>query len=144
MSMLKHDSGENSLSERKIINSPNAPGAIGPYSHSVRFGNLLFISGQLGINPAEGKMVEGGVEAQTLQAMKNLSAILESADSSLKQILKTTLFIKNMDDFPKINKIYGEFFPDEPPARSTLEVARLPLGALFEIEAVAALNEKKQ
>lgn len=127
-------------SKREVINSKKAPKAIGPYSHSIKTGNFVFTSGQLGLNPDDGKLVTGGVEAETHQALKNLASVLESAGSNLGSVLKTTLFVKNMDDFPKINKIYGEFFPENPPARSTVEVARLPMNGLFEIEAIAVID----
>ena len=120
-----------------IIETSNAPSAIGPYSQAIMLDNLIFTSGQLGIDLKTGNLVEGGVEIQTKQAIQNLSAILESAGSSLKYVLKTTLFIANMDDFAIINKIYAEYFTDHKPARSCIQAGRLPKDALFEIEAIA-------
>ncbi len=123
--------------EREIISTEKAPKAVGPYSQAVRAGDLIFASGQVAIDPSTGKLIEGGVAEQTRQALKNLSAVLEAAGSSLAQVVKTTVFLTDMDDFAAMNSVYSEFFPTDPPARSTVEVARLALGALVEIEAVA-------
>jgi len=123
--------------EREIISTEKAPKAVGPYSQAVRAGDFIFASGQVAIDPSTGKLIEGGVAEQTRQALKNLSAVLEAAGSSLAQVVKTTVFLTDMDDFAAMNSVYSEFFPTDPPARSTVEVARLPLGALVEIEAVA-------
>jgi 2-iminobutanoate/2-iminopropanoate deaminase len=112
------------------------PKAAGPYSAGVRYGNLVFCSGQLGIDPDTGKLVEGA-EAQTRQALANLRAILDAAGSSLGNVIKTTVFLKNMADFPTMNAIYAETFGENRPARSTVEVARIALDALVEIEAIA-------
>ena len=121
----------------KPVNSPNAPAAIGPYSHSVLAnGNMQFISGQLGIDPATGKMKET-VEEQAVQAFANLGAILKETDMDYSNIVKTLVFLTDMSDFAEVNKIYATYFPENPPARSAVAVAALPMGAKFEIEAVA-------
>ena len=122
---------------KTIISTKNAPAAIGPYSQGVKLGNLIFTSGQIPADPASGEIVPGGVDTQTRQALKNLEAVLYAAGTKLDNILKTTLFIKNMDDFAAINKIYASFFCADPPARSCIEAARLPKDVLIEIEAVA-------
>lgn len=122
---------------KEIVRTDKAPLAIGPYSQAVKYGNLIFVSGTLGINPATGQLAEGGVENQARQSLENLNAILETAGSSFDKVLKATVFIKDMNDFPKINEIYGEYFTKEQPARSTVEVARLPKDALVEIEVIA-------
>ena len=120
-----------------IINTDRAPAAIGPYSQAVSAGNMLFTSGQLGINPATGNLAEG-VEAQTRQSLENIAAILESAGYARTDVIKTTVFIKDMNDFGTVNRIYSAFFGDHKPARSCVEVARLPKDGLVEIEVVAA------
>jgi 2-iminobutanoate/2-iminopropanoate deaminase len=122
---------------KSIISTNKAPAAIGPYSQAVRLGNLVFTSGQIPADPASGEIVPGGVEIQTRQALKNLEEVLNAAGTKLKNVLKTTLFIKNMDDFLLINEVYAKFFSTEPPARSCVEAARLPKDVLIEIEAVA-------
>ncbi|KAI0714573.1 Endoribonuclease L-PSP/chorismate mutase-like protein [Earliella scabrosa] len=122
-----------------LVSTSNAPGAVGPYSQAVRLGNLLFCSGSLGLDPSTGKMVEGGVEAQATQALKNLKAIVEEGGGELGKVVKTTVFLHNMDDFKAVNAIYAAFFGDHKPARSAVQVARLPLDALFEIEAIVSL-----
>lgn len=120
-----------------IVSTKKAPAAIGPYSQAVRLGNLVFTSGQIPADPASGEIVPGGIEAQARQVLKNLGEVLSASGASLDNVLKTSLFIKNMDDFALINKIYAEFFNNEPPARSCVEVARLPKDVLIEMEAVA-------
>ncbi len=125
---------------RKIIATENAPKAIGPYSQAVQVAGFLYTAGQLGLDPGSGDMVDGGVEAQTRRALENLRAILETAGSSLAQVVKTTVFLKNMNDFAAMNAVYATFFPQEPPARSAVEVARLPKEALVEIEAIARVG----
>ncbi|HRI55984.1 MAG TPA: Rid family detoxifying hydrolase [Anaerolineae bacterium] len=125
---------------RQIIATPDAPAAIGPYSQAVSTGALVFTAGQLGLNPATGKLAEG-VEAQARQAMANLAAILAAAGSSLDRVVKTTIFLQNLSDFAAVNAIYGAAFSATPPARSTVQVAALPLGGLVEIEAIALVGE---
>ena len=124
---------------RTIISTDKAPGAIGPYSQAVKTETMVFVSGQLALEPASGNIVTGGIKAETRQAMQNLKRILEAAGSSLENVVKTTLFIKDMNDFPMINEVYGEFFQNDPPARACVEVARLPKDANVEIEAVGLL-----
>ena len=119
-----------------IINTDKAPAAIGPYSQAIRIEDMLFTSGQLGIDPATGKLADG-VEAQTKQSLKNIEAILESARFTKTDVVKTTVFIKDMDDFAAVNQVYSDFFGDHKPARSCVEVARLPKDGLVEIEVVA-------
>jgi 2-iminobutanoate/2-iminopropanoate deaminase len=126
---------------RQVVSSPAAPKALGPYSHANRLGNLVFCSGQLGLDPASGSIVEGGVQAQTHQALANLSAVLQSANSSLGRVLKTTVFLADMNDFAAMNAVYGEHFPTQPPARTTIAALALPKGALVEIECIAEAVE---
>lgn len=124
-------------SSRSVISTESAPKAVGPYSQAIRAGDFVFTAGQVGINPATGTL-EGDVEVQTRQALENVKAILEAAGTDVSMVVKTTVFLANMDDFATMNSIYAEFFGQSgPPARSTVQVARLPLGALVEIEAVA-------
>ncbi len=121
---------------REIVATAAAPAAIGPYSQGVSTGALIFTAGQIGLNPATGKLAEG-VDAQARQVMANLAAILAAAGSSLDLVVKTTIFLQDMADFAAVNAIYGAAFSVTPPARSTVQVAGLPLGALVEIEAIA-------
>jgi 2-iminobutanoate/2-iminopropanoate deaminase len=123
--------------QRTIISTTKAPAAIGPYSQAVRLGDLIYTAGQIPLVPETGKLIEGGIEEQTHQVMKNLSNILEAAGSDLAHVIKTTLFVTNLGDFAAINQVYGSFFAAEPPARSTVQVSALPLGAKIEIEVVA-------
>lgn len=124
---------------KKIVASDKAPQAIGPYSQAVQFGNLAFFSGQLGINPETGKLAEGGVKAQAEQALKNIKAVLEEARASVDNVLKTTIFITDMDDFQQVNAAYSTVFSKDFPARSCVAVHQLPLNALVEIEIIVAL-----
>lgn len=126
---------------KEIVNTSKAPAAIGPYSQAIKVGNFLFTSGQIPLVPETGKIVEGDVRAQTRQSLKNVKAILEEAGTSLENVVKTTVFIKNMDDFGKINEVYGEFFTEKQPARSCVEVARLPKDVQVEIEVIAMLSK---
>jgi 2-iminobutanoate/2-iminopropanoate deaminase len=123
--------------QRERISTTDAPGAIGPYSQAIATGNFVFCSGQVPLEPASGALVEGDVRAQTRRALENLSGVLNAAGSSLAQVVKTTVFLISMGDFAAMNEVYAEFFPGEPPARSTIAVAELPKGALVEIEAIA-------
>ena len=125
--------------KRTIINTEKAPAAIGPYSQAVKTDTMVFVSGQLAFDPATGNLITDDIKAEARQAMNNLKTILEASDSSLEKVVKTTLFIKNMDDFPLINEVYGEFFTKDFPARACVEVVRLPRDAHFEIEAVGLL-----
>jgi 2-iminobutanoate/2-iminopropanoate deaminase len=123
---------------KEVVIAENAPKAIGPYSVAIRIGGFVFVSGTLGMDPETGDLVTGGIEAQTRKSLENLSSILVSANSSLANVVKTTVFLQNMQEFPLMNAIYAEFFQHDPPARSTVEVAALPKGAAVEIEAVAS------
>lgn len=125
---------------KKIVSTDKAPKAIGPYSQAILAGNLVYTAGQVGLDPETMELVEGGVEAQTRQVLTNLKHVLESVDSGLNFVIKTTVFLQDMGDFAKMNAVYAEFFPENPPARSTVQVAGLPKGALVEIECVALLN----
>jgi 2-iminobutanoate/2-iminopropanoate deaminase len=122
---------------KKVIRSDKAPKAIGPYSVAIRTGDLIFTSGQLGLDPTTGNLVPGGIEAETRQALTNISNVLAEAGSELESVVKTTVFLKDMAEFSKMNTIYAEFFKDNPPARSTVQVAALPRNGTIEIEAVA-------
>lgn len=121
---------------REIVSTTGAPDAIGPYSQAVRAGALLFLSGQIALEPATGQMVEGGIEVQTDRVMRNLQAVVEAAGATMADVLKTSCFLADMSLFPAFNEVYGRFFPAEPPARETVEVARLPKDALVEVSAV--------
>ena len=124
---------------RKIVATDKAPAAIGPYAQAKIIGDLVITSGQIPIDPATGNLVEGDIEAQTKQVFKNLKAVLEAAGSGLDKIVKTTCFMDNMNDFAKMNEVYASFFSGDYPSRSAVEVAKLPKGALIEIEAIAYL-----
>jgi 2-iminobutanoate/2-iminopropanoate deaminase len=126
---------------RQVIHTPHAPAAVGPYSQAIRLGNLVFTSGQIALDPSTGKLVEGDVVAQTHQVMKNLQSVLAAAATDLSQVIKTTVFLQNMGDFPIFNSTYAQYFPGTPPARSTVEVAKLPLGGLVEIECIALIQD---
>jgi 2-iminobutanoate/2-iminopropanoate deaminase len=127
---------------RQVISADHAPRAIGPYSQAIRAGNVLYTSGQLGLDPFSGNLVDGGVEGETRQALVNLSAILTSAGADLSSVLKTTVFLRDINDFSTMNAIYTEFFKDQPPARSAVQVAALPKGMRVEIECIALLIKK--
>ncbi len=122
---------------KEIISTDKAPLAIGPYSQAVKCGNFIFVSGQIPINPSTGELISSDIKMQTSQVLKNLEAILTAAGSSLEKVAKTTLFIKDMDDFSLINEVYANFFKQKFPARSTIEVARLPKDVKIEIDAVS-------
>lgn len=122
---------------REVISTPDAPKAIGPYSQGVRAGGLVFTAGQVAFDPATQQIVDGDISAQTERVMKNLVAILKAADCSLRDVLRCTVFLKNMDDFAAMNAVYGKYFEAPFPARSTVEVARLPKDVLVEIDIIA-------
>jgi 2-iminobutanoate/2-iminopropanoate deaminase len=124
----------------RIISTENAPKAIGPYSQAVVWNGLVFLSGQIPLDAATGQIVDGDIAAQTEQVLKNLQAVLEAAGSSLEKVLKTTVFLKDMGDFPRMNEIYGSFFPENSPARSTVQAARLPKDVQVEIDCIAAIG----
>lgn len=125
---------------KKIVSTDKAPAAIGPYSQAVRIETLVYTAGQVGLDPASSELVAGGIEAQTRQALTNLKHVLEAAGSGLNYVIKSTVFLKDMNDFTAMNQVYAEFFPENPPARSTVAVAGLPKNALVEIETVALLS----
>ncbi|MGE5700217.1 MAG: RidA family protein [Deltaproteobacteria bacterium] len=122
---------------RKTVRTDKAPAAIGPYSQAVRSGGFLFCSGQIPLDPESGKLVEGGIEAQTERVLMNLEAVLAAGGATLAAVVKTTVFLADLADFPAMNAVYGRYFPEDPPARATVQAARLPAGARVEIEAVA-------
>ena len=124
---------------KEIISTPNAPAAIGPYSQAVRAGSLLFVSGQIPLDPASGQLVENTIQAQAARSLENLKAILTQAGGTLDNVVKTTVFLKDMEDFVEMNRVYKTFFEAECPARSAVQVARLPKDVLVEIEAIAVL-----
>ena len=124
---------------KEIISTNKAPAAIGPYSQAVKVGNLLFTSGMIPIDPATNTLVEGGIEVQAERALENVKALLEASGTSLDKVVKTVVFIKNMDDFAKVNEIYAKYFTSDFPARSCVEVARLPKDVLIEMEAIAEI-----
>ena len=129
------------MGTRNVVTAPGAPRPIGPYSVGIHTGEMLFTAGMAGVDPQTGKLVPGGIEAETRQTLQNLAGILEAGGSSLAGVLKTTVFLQDMAEFSKMNAIYGEFFPSDPPARSTVQVAALPLGARVEIEAIGVRSE---
>jgi len=125
---------------KNIIQTDKAPKAIGPYSQAIKTDLMVYTAGQVGMDPSTGELVSGGIEEQTRQALKNLQNILAASGSSFEKVVKTTVFLNDMNDFAKMNAIYAESFPENPPARSTVAVAALPKGALVEIEVVALLS----
>ena len=129
----------NSCTKREVVTCSNAPKAIGPYSVAIATDHLVFVSGQLGIDPISGSIVEGGIQAQTRTALTNLKSVLESAGSSLEQVVKTTVFLTDMAQFAEMNGVYAEFFTSDYPARSAIQVAALPKGGIVEVEAIAVL-----
>ena len=122
---------------KEVVHTEKAPRAIGPYSQAIKSGNLLFTSGQVAIDPATGKLVEGGIKEQTQRVLENLKALLEAAGSDFSRVVKATVFLDDIGSFAQFNEVYGEYFLSEPPARSAFQVAALPLGAMVEIEMVA-------
>lgn len=127
--------------EKNVVTTVQAPKALGPYSQAVRWGNLLFLSGQVGIDPATGKLVEGGVAAQARQAFKNLEAVLAAAGINLRRLLKATVYLKDMSSFQAVNEVYAAHVPPPYPTRAAVAVKELPLGAEVEIEAIAAMTD---
>ena len=128
------------MPSKKIIVTDTAPKAVGPYSQAVQAGDFLFLSGQLALNPQNGEMVGSDIASQTRQVIENIKAVLGAAGGSLDDVVKTTVFLQNMGDFSQMNEIYKQYFGDAPPARSTVEVARLPKNALVEIESIAVME----
>ena len=127
---------------REIIKTEGAPGAIGPYSQAIRAGGFIFASGQIPLDPATGSLVQGGIVEQTEQVMRNVSALLEAAGSGIDRIVKTTVFLADMNDFSAMNEVYGKYFEKNPPARATVQAARLPRDARVEIEVVALAGKE--
>lgn len=127
---------------KRIIHTTHAPAAVGPYSQAVGIGSLVYTAGQIPLDPQTGKMIDGDISAQTERALTNLQAVLEAAGSSLENVIKTTVFLQDMGEFGAMNAVYARFFGENPPARSAVEVAALPLGARVEIEAVATLSQE--
>lgn len=121
---------------KTIISTLDAPKAIGPYSQAVRYGDLLFVSGMLGMDPKTGEMAGADIETQAIRVLENLKAVVEAAGMGLKNILKSTVFLRDMNDFAKFNEIYGRYFPESPPARETVQVAKLPRDAVIEISVI--------
>ncbi len=126
---------------KEIVSTGQAPKAIGPYSQAVVQDGIAYLSGQIPLDPETGQMVEGGIEAQTERVLENLKAVLGACGSSLGQVLKTTVFLLDMGEFPKMNEIYGRYFPEQAPARSTVQAARLPRDARIEIDCIAAVSK---
>ncbi|MGR3304107.1 MAG: RidA family protein [Candidatus Scalindua sp.] len=126
--------------QKEIISTKDAPQAIGPYSQAVRFDNLIFVSGQIPIEPESGKILKGNIREQTKQILENLSNILAAAGSSLNNVLRTTIFLTNLENYSVVNEIYAQYFNGLPPARSTVQVAKLPMDAQIEIDAIACIN----
>lgn len=125
---------------KKVVSTDKAPSAVGAYSQGIIANGFVFTAGQVGVVPETRQMAEGGIEAETEQALKNVKAVLEAAGTSMDKVVKVTVFLGNIDDFQAMNTVYQTFFPENPPARSAFEVARLPIGATIEIEAVALLD----
>ena len=125
------------MRKRAVVSTPDAPAAIGPYSQAMTAGGMVFCSGQVALDPATGALVPGGVEEQTTQVLKNLEAVLKAGGAGFETVVKTTIFLADMDDFAKVNAIYGEAFGDSRPARATVQVSRLPLDVRVEIDAIA-------
>ena len=125
---------------REAVKAAGAPAAIGPYSQAVRAGGFLFCSGQIPLDPSTGKIVEGGIEEQTERVLSNLEAVLIAGGANRRSVVKTTVYLVDLVDFPAMNGIYGKFFPEDPPARATVQVVKLPAGARVEIDAVATVG----
>lgn len=128
------------MEEKKIVSSERAPKAIGPYSQAVIANGFAFLSGQIPLDPATNQLIEGDVAAQTERVLENLKAVLEACGSSLRWVVKTTVFLKSMDEFAKMNEVYGRYFKENPPARATVEAARLPRDVRVEIECIAMVG----
>jgi 2-iminobutanoate/2-iminopropanoate deaminase len=125
---------------RETVSTDNAPKAIGPYSQAVIYNGIAYLSGQIPLNPANNQLLEGDIAAQTERVLENLKAVLEACGASLESVLKTTVFLKDMGDFPKMNEVYGRYFGANPPARSTVQAAKLPRDVSVEIDAIAAVG----
>jgi 2-iminobutanoate/2-iminopropanoate deaminase len=128
---------------KQIVSTEKAPQAIGPYSQAVVHNGLAYLSGQIPLDPATGALVPGDVSAQTERVLENIKAVLDAAGSSLQSVLKTTVFLKDMGDFPKMNEVYARYFAENPPARSTVQAAKLPRDVMVEIDAIAIVSEPR-
>jgi 2-iminobutanoate/2-iminopropanoate deaminase len=128
---------------KKVISTQDAPAAIGPYSQAIRTGTMMFCSGQIPLDPKTGQIVSGGIDAQTTRVCENITAVLRAEGLSFADIVKTTIFLTDLGDFQTVNEIYGKYFSENPPARSTVQVAALPKGAKVEIEAIAVANDDR-
>jgi len=128
------------MMEKQIIQTDNAPAAVGPYAHAIRIGELVYTSGQIALDPSSGEMIGDNVSEQAEQVLKNLAAVLEAAGASMESVVKTTVFLQDMGDFKALNAVYAEHFSASKPARSTVAVRELPLGALVEVEAIALVK----
>lgn len=124
---------------KEVIHTDSAPAAVGPYSQAIKTGNLVFTAGQIPLDPATGKLVAGGIDQQAKRVMENLQAVLEAAGTSLDNVVKTTVFLADLNDYAAVNEVYGRYVGNTPPARSAFQVAALPLGAMLEIEMVAVV-----
>ena len=127
------------MATKTIIKPAKSPAAVGPYNHAVRIGDLLFCAGQIPIDPKDGNLIAGDIKAQTERVLENVKGILEAGGVNLHHVVKTTVFLKDLNDFAAMNEVYGKYFTSAPPARSTVQVARLPKDALVEIEVIASL-----
>ncbi len=125
---------------RKVISTEAAPKAIGPYSQAIVYNGIAYLSGQIPLDPATGQLVEGGIEEQAVRVLENLGAVLTACGSSFGQVLKTSIFVKDMNDFAKVNEVYSRYFTEDPPARATVQAAKLPRDVMVEIEAIAAVG----
>jgi 2-iminobutanoate/2-iminopropanoate deaminase len=128
--------------EKEAITSPAAPAAVGPYSQAIRCGELLFLSGQIPLDPVEKRLVSGDIGAQTERVLRNLEAVLAAAHANLNDVVKTTIYLVDLNDFARVNEVYGAFFNNTPPARATVQVSALPLGARVEIDAIAQVPQR--
>ncbi len=129
--------------QKEIISTKDAPQAIGPYSQAIRFGNLIFVSGQIPIEPEAGKILKGDIKEQTKLTLENLNNVLAASGSSLDNVLRTTIFLTDLESYPVVNETYAQYFNDLPPARSTVQVAKLPMDAQIEIDAIACINTEE-
>lgn len=127
--------------EKRVYTSEKAPRAVGPYSPAIRSGEFIFVSGQIGVDPATGNLVDGGIEAEANQALKNLKVMVEAAGADLSKVVKTTVFLRDIADYAKMNAVYAEFFAVNPPARSAFQIGALPKNAAIEVEAIAVIPQ---
>jgi 2-iminobutanoate/2-iminopropanoate deaminase len=132
------------MNDRIVVTSPNAPPAVGPYSQAIKVGNMIFCSGQVPLDPKTGAVVGTDVATQTEQVLRNLEAVLDVTNSGLFQVVKTTVYLQNLEDFAAMNAVYAKHFPIDPPARATVQVARLPKDALVEIDCIAIIPQRAQ